>query len=402
MATNVPAPAFTPAGLVIPAESAVLAGVQADYNAAFGGNLNPALNTPQGQLASSTAAIVADANDTFALFVNQVDPANAAGFMQDAVGYLYFMTRNPGLPTVVQATCSGGTGTVIPLGALAQDTGGNLYSCTQSGTIPAGGSIVLPFAALVDGPTACAPGALSTIYQSVPGWDGITNAAAGVVGANVETQQAFEYRRQQSVAVNAHGTTAAIEGAVFALPGVVDVLCIDNPTGSAVPTGSTNYVLAPHSIYVGVTGGVASAVAQAIWSKKDAGCAYNGSTTVSVTDAANPTAPPYQVTFNVPTPTPILFAVQIKNSSAMPSNIVALVQAAVIAQFTGANGQPRARIGGLIAAAAYYSPIIAINPAVVVPLSILLGPIAASLTNYTMGVDQAPVITPANITVTLV
>ena len=69
--TNVPVPVFTPTGLVIPQEAAILEGVQEDYNAAFGGNLNPALNTPQGQLCSSTAAMIANANTVFATFVNQ-------------------------------------------------------------------------------------------------------------------------------------------------------------------------------------------------------------------------------------------------------------------------------------------------------------------------------------------
>ena len=58
MTTNVPAIQFTTAGIVVPEESAILTGVQEDINAAFGGNLNfTNLNTPQGQLASSWAAV---------------------------------------------------------------------------------------------------------------------------------------------------------------------------------------------------------------------------------------------------------------------------------------------------------------------------------------------------------
>ena len=47
----VPPIVFTDAGVVLPTEAAVLAGVQSDYDSAFGGGLNPALNTPQGLLA---------------------------------------------------------------------------------------------------------------------------------------------------------------------------------------------------------------------------------------------------------------------------------------------------------------------------------------------------------------
>jgi hypothetical protein len=77
--SSVPDVTFTPTGLVLPAESDILAGVLSDMNAAFGGNLNPSLSTPQGQLASSTAAIVGAKNDLFAQFVNQIDPATATG-----------------------------------------------------------------------------------------------------------------------------------------------------------------------------------------------------------------------------------------------------------------------------------------------------------------------------------
>ena len=61
MATNVPAPTFGPTGFVAPAESAILAGVQADQQAAFaaaGIALNPSLTSAQGQLATSLTAII--------------------------------------------------------------------------------------------------------------------------------------------------------------------------------------------------------------------------------------------------------------------------------------------------------------------------------------------------------
>ena len=79
MTTNVPAASLSPTGFVAPAESDVLTGVQADLQAAFGGNLNPALNTPQGQIAQSVAAIIGDANDQFLALANGVDPAFADG-----------------------------------------------------------------------------------------------------------------------------------------------------------------------------------------------------------------------------------------------------------------------------------------------------------------------------------
>src|SRR5215472_4730323 len=211
--TNVPAPTFGPNGFIIPSSAAVLAGVEADINAAFGNNLNFALNTPQGQLASSWAAILDNVYQLFLFYTNQVDPAFAVGRMQDAIARIYFLSRNPAAPTTLQCNCSGLTGVVIPTGALIQDSAGNLYASTQPGTIPAGGSVVIPFAAQVPGPTAVPITTGVSIYQAILGWDSVT-VASGIAGTNTETSQAFELRREQAVATNSFGAIGSVIGAV--------------------------------------------------------------------------------------------------------------------------------------------------------------------------------------------
>lgn len=401
--TSVPSVEFTPTGLVVPQESAVLAGVQADMNAAFGGNLNQALNTPQGQLASSTTAIIQNTNDTFAEFVNQIDPDTASGFMQDAIARIYFLDRSPGEPTSVECVCVGAFGTVIPDGARGQDTSGNNYVCVGGGTIPIGGSITLPFACTVDGPTPCPANTLTIIYQAIPGWDSINNPADGVPGALVESQAAFAYRRAQSVALNAHGSPDAVYAAVFDVPDVIDVFVVDNPEATIVDYGSTNYPLAKNSVYVAAVGGDPDAIAKAIWTKKDLGCNTNGNTTVVVVDPnyAPSAAPQYPIKFEVPPTLPILFAVEISSSSGLPANIVALTQAAIIAAFNGADGSNRVRIGSLLLASKFYAPIVSIGPEVSV-ISILLGSSTPTLTAQQIGIDQQPTVAAGDIMVTLV
>lgn len=401
--TSVPPVQFTLTGLVVPQESAVLAGVQADMNAAFGGNLNQALNTPQGQLASSTTAIIQNTNDTFAEFVNQIDPDTASGFMQDAIARIYFLNRSPGEPTSVQCLCTGLFGTPIPDGARAQDTSGNNYVCVGGGTIPIGGSITLPFACTVDGPTPCPENTLTVIYQAIPGWDSINNPADGVPGAFVESQAAFAYRRSQSVALNAHGSPDAVYAAVFDVPDVIDVFVVDNPEAAIVDYGATAYPLAKNSVYVAVVGGDPTAIANAIWTKKDLGCNTNGNTTVNVIDPNYPAsaAPVYPIKFEVPPGLPIQFAVQIASSTGLPANIVALTQAAIIASFNGADGSRRVTIGSLLLASKFYPGIVAIGPEVSV-ISILLGSVTPTLTAQQIGIDQQPTVTAGDISVSLV
>lgn len=400
--TSVPTPTFGPTGFIMPAESAILAGVQADYNAAFGGNLDPGLSTPQGQLASSTAAIIADNYATFLYYSTQSDPAFAQGRMQDGIARIYFLTRNPAQPTSVQALCTGLVNTPIPTGALAKATDGNLYSCTAGGTIPISGNITLPFACVTTGPIACPAGSLSTIYRTVPGWDVITNVADGVVGNDVETAAAFEYRRGLSVALNSVGTLAAILAAVLAVPNVLDAYATENPSASSATIGGVS--VAAHSLYVAVAGGDPQAVAQAIWTKKAPGAGYTGNTTRTVTDSNSGYSlpyPTYSVTFQTPAALPIFFAVSIANNLNVPSTATASIQAAILAAFAGADGGPRARIGATIYASRFYSGIAALGPWAEI-ISLQIGTSSGNANTVTVNINQVPVTSAGNITVTLV
>jgi hypothetical protein len=414
--TNVPQPVFTPTGLVLPVEAAILAGVQQDYNAAFGGNLNPGLNTPQGQLCSSTAAIIANAYTVFATFVNQVDPDTATGFMQDAIGRIYFLNRIPAIATTVNILCTGVLGTVIPVGALIQDTSGNIYSCTQAGTIPVGGSVTLAFANTQTGPIPCPASTVTTIYRAINGLDSVTNPSPGVTGANVETPAAFEYRRKQSVGINAQGSLPAIYAKVFAVPGVIDVFVTQNNTDSVI-TGaingnpnSTGYPVNGRSVYVAVTGGFAQFVANAIWAATNVGPGFvttSGSgggniVTETVQDDSGYALPlpSYTVSFINPGATPVYFAVTLAASALLPANIVTLVQQAIIAQFNGsAQGSTRERIGSQVLASRYFAPVQAIGPEVSI-LSITIGfNSSVGQAALQMGIDQQPTIVAGNIAV---
>lgn len=473
MTSAVPPIQFTPTGLILPSDSAILAGVQSDTNGAFGGGLNPALITPQGQLSSSTSAIVSDKNANVAFIVNQVDPQFSTGRFQDAIARIYFLTRNGAEPTSVQCTLTGEPTTVVAAGTLAQDTSGNTYINVNTVTIGAGGTVTAEFENIVTGPIACPTGTLIKVYQSISGWDAITNPADGVIGTNVESRADFEFRRAQSVAINGHGSLASIYANVFNLPNVLDAYAIENnesPTffqGSISSTtltisgvisgkivlgqmisapgivagtyitaflsgsgqagtysvnhsqtlsaqtfqvaglvvGSTNYVLKNNSLYVAVVGGAAADIAKTIWTYKDLGCDYNGNTTEQVVDTSgyNYPQPTYNVTFEIPNPLQIYFAVQIVNNPLLPSNIISLVQQAIIARFNGLDGTTRERIGSIIYASRYYGAITLAYP-LATPVSILIGTssMAVNETTIQVGIDQYPTLTAANISVSLV
>jgi uncharacterized phage protein gp47/JayE len=395
--TSVPSITFGASGILLPQESDILNGALADMNAAFGGDLNPALETPQGQIASSLTAIIGEKNDQIAYITNQVDPANAQGRFQDAIGRIYFIERNPAEPTVVQVSCMGLALTVIAVGAKVKGDDGNIYACTQAGTIPVGGTITLPFANLTAGPLAV-PGAVS-IYQTITGWDSAT-LVSGVVGSDVESQSDFEIRRRASVALNAHGSLASIKAAVLQVSGVLDCYATENFTGSAATKGATSKSLAAHSLYVAAVGGSDADVAAAIWSKKDVGCDMVGNTTVTVTDSEgySPPYPTYAVTFQRPSTVPIKIAVVLAANAAIPANYSDLIKAALLSAFVGGDGLPRARIGSTIFASRFYSPVAALGSFALIK-SILVGTSSATLNSVDVGIDQVPTLAAADIAV---
>ena len=342
--TNTPAISWGTQGPVAPSGPAVLAGVQADYDQAYNVTFNWNGTNGISQQASSQAAVVNNTNQIIIYYVNQVDPAYSSGRMQDAICRINFVTRLPAEPTTLQIACTGSSA-AIPAGPASygtiQDPAGNIYQCTEAGTLPSGGgTITLSFACVTPGPIAV-PASVK-IYQAIPGWDSAA-VVSGVQGQNTETSQQLELRRQQSVAANAVNSNSAILGNVLGVAGVLDAYVIDNPTNSPVTYNSGTpaaYTLAANSLLVTVTGGASAAVANAIWSKKPPGIPMSGNTSATVYDqnpAYSPPYPSYTISWEIPPALQIFFAVTIANSSLVPSNATALVQQAIINAFNGAN-----------------------------------------------------------------
>lgn len=400
--SSVPNIQFTDSGLVLPQESDILDGCFTDINAAFGNQLSTNLETPQGQLASTWSAIIADKNDSFAQFVSLVDPATSSGIMQDAIAKLYFLERLPPLPTIVNVNCIGVSGTVIPANSQITDIDGNFYYAVDGGVIGSGGNVTLEFANFENGAIPCAINSVK-IYQAVAGLDRVENVAAGTLGRDAETPQAFEYRRKLSVFQNANGSVGSIYSNVLSVANVSDAIVINNPRNTSLTYGASNYVLDPHSIYVGVVGGDDNLIGRAILQKLNLGCGMNGNTTVSVPDTSySSPQPTYDIIFNRPTDTRLRIAVQIQNSALLPTGITQSVKDAVLAAFNGTNGQ-RARIGGTVLASNFYFAISSVGANVFI-LSVLVSKSTQPVifNSIAFGIDENPTLDESDILVSLV
>lgn len=416
--TNVPVPVFTETGLALPDAQAVLAGVQADWVSAFalsGLTLNTELTTPQGQLQQSQSFMLNAFYAAMAALIANVDPITAQGVFQDALGRIYFLTRQGATFATVPATVLGTAGQTLFAGAQVRSlTDGSLWATQDDVVFGAGGSALVTFQATVagSGPTV-AVGDLR-IYQQQPGWESVNNTVGSSPGVDVESRQSFETRRADSVQIGGSGTAEAVRAAVANVTGVSDVYVFNNGSDAAVTLGTTSYPLPAHSIAISVTGGTDSDVALAINAKLDCGCGLPTSAGAGsliefdVQDTVNyaPPYPTYRIRFVRAAAKQVYLTIQVADLPTLPANFQALVQNAVASAFAngylspdGTISLPRARIGGEIVAAGFAAPILALGNITPVSLFISYTTLPVSGASVTLGIDQQPVCLAPNINV---
>lgn len=404
--TSVPKLQLTDRGFVVPSEPDVLAGVLADINAALGGAANMALDTPQGQIAMTMSAIIADCHDQLVALLNGIDPALAAGRMQDAIGALYFMSRLPAMPSRAEAVLSGTPGQRFRSGARMATDGRHAWLVEDDLTLPTNGTATIWLQCDQAGAIPCPPGALRA-YKGVAGLQNVTNPHAGTLGRETESRQAFERRRQQILSGNATGTNAALLGALLDLDGVVDAWVTDNPTDEPMSFGALT--LPPHNLFICVAGGETAAIGQVILKKKPPCCATFGHETVTVTDgnAAYKTRhPQYQFHFSRPDDVAIHIEVTLLQNDRIPADALDQIRQAVLQAAQRADGRARLRMGSEILASQFNASLAALGDWVQI-LGVRLGSrdgetvIPTERTFLTMEVYQLPYTQEDFITLTL-
>ena len=393
-------------GMVAPDTAVLRDAVAANWEAAFNtGDGSPVLDTeaatPAGQLVDAEAAYLAQVNAEILYVSSMFNPRTSEGVWQDALGYIYFLTRKIAQPTLVTVTCTGLGGTEIPAGAQMQDDDGTRYELVSAVTIPAGGSVDAIFQCTEAGPIECPAGFLSSIVTVIPGWDTGVNAAAGVIGRNRESQADFENRRYASVAKNSHGSVFSLQGALADLDGVVDCTVLENPTSSTVTKHGVS--IPSHSVAVCIYGGDDDAIAQTIYMKKDAGCGTTGSTTVTytATDFGNAV---YSYQIVRPTPTDVHVAVEINKTDSTSATVEQDIKDAIIADFNGQDsnsGNVRVGLAQTLYASRFAVSVIktaGVTDLVGITVALGTGTPGASIT---IPGDVEPTISAADITVTV-
>jgi len=363
--------------------------------------LNTEAETPAGQLIDGEAALIAQTDSALLFLARMLDPATASGMWQDALARIYFISRHRETPTYVTCQCTGLYGAVIPYGAIVQAASGHTFINTAPATIGEDGLAEIIVRCTEWGPVQIGAGAVSKIITTVPGWDSITNAAAGVTGRNEETRAEFENRRFDSVAKNSHGAAASVYGAVADVENVLACRVLENP--SHLWKNECGVDIAPHSLYISVAGGDDGAIAQAIYNKIDGGCGTNGNTALAYQpgpeDGDQPGAA-YTYYIQRPAITPAGLTVKLRLTPNTPANIAGIIKDALLDNWEGRRQDlPRVRMAQTLYASRFYKTVLdcGVQDLVGVQISYPLG--AALADSVDIPADQMPALDEGDITV---
>lgn len=357
--------------------------------------LNTEAETPAGQLIDGQTALIAEKDAEILRMGNNFNPQTATGVAQDALAKIYFLSRQVAEPTLVTCQCKGLQGTIIPYGAVVQDVNGNTFYNIVPSTIPASGEVSTVFRCSVYGPIEVGAEAVNKIITVIPGWDSVSNMAAGVTGRDRETQSEFENRRAASVAKNSHGLAESVGGTVGNLRGVVACRVEQNRGDSAIT--KMGVTIPPHSIYLSVYGGEQQDIGYAIHNKLDAGCGTAGNTSVTITDETNGSEHIYY--YEIPTTENFGVRVIMQRTSDTPEDIVSLIKTAIINNFNGDSaGHERAKMGDRIYASRFYADVIAVGAENLTSIEIQYNSSAFG-EMVDIPLDSMPVLSANNITV---
>ncbi len=398
-------------GLKIPSTDEVRSSVEEMFQEVFGTDIVLTPSSPQGQLITSLTAIITDKNEQMLKLANQFNPLTATGIFQEALGKLYFLERKTATPTIATCLCTGLNGTIIKEGSIIEDVQGIRYKSSQNATIT-NNSIEVTFICEEEGEIEAPADTLNNIVTVISGWDSVTNINAGITGQLEESQIDFEKRRQFSVAKNSHGGAYSVYAEIASIESVLDVVVLENT--NSIETEKNGVLISPHSLFICVAGGDDSAIAEAIYSKKGAGCGTSGiggiggitgisetevSTQISHTDTV--TGAVYNYTITRPTMCNIYMKISLRVNYSTLADVETTVRNNILENFSGTETVKKVSIGDSFYASRFYATVIQAGIEELVSLELSTDNINFS-NEIILTAIQYPVLTEENISFVVV
>lgn len=278
-----------PDGITIATQAELITYYSTLLRGIYGNDINLAQDSPDGQWMMAIIQASIDLENFIVQVNNQFDPDLAIGNILDQRVAINGIQRQAGTHTITNVTLVT-TAAVTLLGIdqtvnppyLVADNEGNQWELLVSVALPGAGTYVLSFQAVIPGAVLSVPNTIQTPVSVVLGVSTVNNPTTySSLGLNEESDADLKIRRQKSVSLSSQGYLSGLLAALENITGIVSAFVYENNTGSTDGDG-----IPSHSIWVIVSGAVApGAVANAIYTKRNAGCGMKGSQTFNITQA---------------------------------------------------------------------------------------------------------------------
>lgn len=308
-------------GLVTQSLEEIITDLTTKFKDIYGYEVNLEQNTPDGQWINILAQEKKDLLDLFTQYYNNLDPDRVIGIPQQILyklngliikAYTYSYTYVN--VTVTEAVTLQGLDENLEssdgTGYTVRDINGNRWILAATQNIESPGTYLLDFRAADLGSIEALPNTINVMETVLKGVAGVNNPASNYITGNTgETAAEFRNRRNRSMAVPSQGFDESTQSQMLTLDNVTQCKVYDNRTDEVV-----NGIPA-HGIWVIVQGGSSQAIGRVIYNNLPPGIPMKGSQSVVVPKINGDLV---TVLYDIPTPVNLYIRSTIKNFTATP------------------------------------------------------------------------------------
>ncbi|KWC56579.1 baseplate J/gp47 family protein [Burkholderia ubonensis] len=376
-------------GVTAPSYAEILDYWQTKYRSIYGQDTYLEPDSKDGQLLAVISAAFNDSNSVAIAIYQSFSPATALGAALSSNVKINGIARKVASYSSADLVLVGQAGATITNGA-AKDANDVKWLLPATVTIPPSGTVTVTATCAAIGAVAARAGTINQIATPAFGWQTVTNPADAAAGAPVESDAALRQRQTVSTALPSLTVLDGIIGAVANVVGVTRYAPYENDTSVTDANG-----IPSHSISLVVEGGDATAIANAIASKKTPGAGTYGTTAIVVTDIYGR---PITIKFFRPTAAPITATITLKALAGYTTQTGQQIQQAVSDYVNGVQ------IGGGLSGSVEWGDALTaangVGGGVTFKLSglTLSGPRGAGTPDYGLQFNEAASCTPASVT----
>lgn len=286
--------------------------------------------SPMGQIVGVFASSMREAWELAQAVYSAGSILTATGFPLDLVAANTGAKRDGATKSQVEATVNLNAGVTLPLGTVASVDGDSTARFVTLAAVTNGGGVPADFTVQMEsesfGPVVANAGTLTTLVDSVVGWNSITNVEDATEGQLQESDASLKAKQRAERAANGSGSIPGLRAALLQVDGIQSAKVFENVTGQFVG------IQPPYTIECVIFDGPSPVVAnddiaQVIWNNKAGGAITFGLVTGVATDVEGD---PHDVLFSRPSVLDIYLEIDVKVSPQLfPTDGQAQIQQAV-------------------------------------------------------------------------